>query len=382
MLATLTAALILQTPNYAATWQEVSGAISSRYYARAERRTEMNALLTKYGPIASAAKSNEEFAATMRSMIAEFGDSHFDFVTAEDQGFAMMANIVNTRGMGRGTTPQLPNIGAWFKRDTGGFRVMMVLNDSPAAAAGLEKGDLVTTIEGNPFTPVKSLQPFVGKSVKLTFVRGTETKSVQVTPIEQLPYQMFYTATQKSTKIIERNGKKIAVFRPWTMVDIQISDMLGIFVRQGLAGRSDALIYDLRDGFGGRPEGFFELFFAPDYELAWGLGSVTSKQRTGYDKPMVVLTNEGTRSAKEVVSAIFKKSKRATLIGQPTKGDVLGTFPQMIGDWGILEIPMVDLAFEGERMEKNPVQPDISVKDDPFRPGDEQFEAALDHLSK
>jgi len=166
------------------------------------------------------------------------------------------------------------------------------------------------------------------------------------------------------------------------MVDIQISDMLGIFVRQGLAGRSDALIYDLRDGFGGRPEGFFELFFAPDYELAWGLGSVTSKQRTGYDKPMVVLTNEGTRSAKEVVSAIFKKSKRATLIGQPTKGDVLGTFPQMIGDWGILEIPMVDLAFEGERMEKNPVQPDISVKDDPFRPGDEQFEAALDHLSK
>ena len=85
------------------------------------------------------------------------------------------------------------------------------------------------------------------------------------------------------------------------------------------------------------------------------------KQLFGYGRPLVVLINGGSRSAKEVFSAIIKKSGRGKLIGQTTAGHVLGTFPQRIADWAYLEIPMVDVKVDGTRIEGSGVKPDIEV---------------------
>ena len=64
-----------------------------------------------------------------------------------------------------------------------------------------------------------------------------------------------------------------------------------------------------------------------------------------------------------MLSYLFKSSKRATLIGTQTAGNVLGTSPNRINDWSILELPMVDVQVDSVRLEKNGVQPNIKIAD-------------------
>jgi C-terminal processing protease CtpA/Prc len=107
----------------------------------------------------------------------------------------------------------------------------------------------------------------------------------------------------------------------------------------------------LRDGFGGRPEGFGDSF-------------QTTETRRGYEKPLVVLINSGSRSARELLSYQLRKSGRATLIGRNTAGFVLGTAPIRINAWSTLEIPQNDIRVDGIRFEGLGVAPDIVVPEE------------------
>ena len=187
---------------------------------------------------------------------------------------------------------------------------------------------------------------------------------------------MFYNATRRSAKVTEIECNKIGYVRIWTMIDKKFHEFLTNYVTRGAGKDTDAMIYDVRDGFGGRPEGFYEAFFAPEYTVDWHIQNVTISQITGYQKPLILMTNPGTRSAKEVVSNIFKLSKRATVLGGPTAGDVLGTTPYRVADWAYLEIPMVDLSMQGERLEKNPVKPDVDLGTEFDKDGEDLYLAA------
>lgn len=345
-----------QKDDFAAVYASVSRAIRARYYARVTRKDEMEANLAKYKPLAEAAKSRADFAKVMDQLIKGFNDSHFDFLSDDRQGFYSFDAIAR-QDKGR----KLPSIGAWFKETPQGWTVWMLMQGGEAEKAGLRNNDLLLTIDGKPFTPVKSLEACLDKPVKVKFKRDGKEYETQVTPQAQNALDMFFDATRKSAKVIEVDGKKIGYVRIWTMVDKEFKDYLEQYVTRGPGKDTDAFVYDIRDGFGGRPEGYYEPFFAPQYELDWKMMGLDITQITGYGKPVVLLTNKGTRSAKEVVSRIFKASKRAVLMGDQTAGDVLGTTPFQINDWAYLEIPMVELNFNGVRLEKNPVVPDIAL---------------------
>lgn len=381
MPATLLVAALLtatQTQEYAASWKTVESSVRSRYYGARTNKEKMDRLLEKYGPTASAAKSRQEFSQAVNAMIDEFGDSHFDFATEEDQGFYFMDAIVRQEN-GR----KMPHIGAWFNTTGGKAMVQYVLNGSNGDKAGLRKGDVVLTVDGEKFSPVSSLKARFGKESTLSVQRGTQVLEIKVTPEEANAVNLFIDASRTSPQVFKVGNKSIGYYRVWTMIDRKVADSMTNWVLRGPGQRTDAFILDLRDGFGGRPEYFYEPFFAPQIPIDWNIGGNTVNQITGYSKPMAVLTNGGTRSAKEVVSGIFKKSKRATLVGQPTKGDVLGTFPQALADWGYLEIPMVQLTLAGETLEKNPVKPDLAVDEKfTFEGKDSVIEAAKEFLAK
>jgi carboxyl-terminal processing protease len=133
---------------------------------------------------------------------------------------------------------------------------------------------------------------------------------------------------------------------------------------KGPLKNTDALILDLRDGFGGRPYGFAEPFL-----------------RRSERRPLAVLINGGTRSAKEVLAHEFKKKGRGTLIGSTTAGHVLGTWPIRIADWAYLEIPMTEVKLDGVRLEGRGVDPDVEVPRESDASGrDLILEAAMVHL--
>jgi serine protease Do len=69
--------------------------------------------------------------------------------------------------------------------DTDGLLVRDVVDDSPAARAGLARGDLITAAAGNPIgTPddlFDALAAAPGGAIELTIIRGTEERTIQVT---------------------------------------------------------------------------------------------------------------------------------------------------------------------------------------------------------
>jgi PDZ domain/Aspartyl protease len=78
--------------------------------------------------------------------------------------------------------------GMWVNGDPQGFKVIDITKTGPAEAAGLQKDDVITTIDGKPATgyPLPALREYWrnapnGTSVKLTVKRGADTKDVTVT---------------------------------------------------------------------------------------------------------------------------------------------------------------------------------------------------------
>jgi carboxyl-terminal processing protease len=374
--ALLTLAQAQATEDFSRAWSQTEASIRTRYYARDERKGEMEALLAKYGPIASKAKDRNEFRDTVVRMIDEFGDSHFDFLTPSDQGFYTLGELVPG-----GKARTMPHVGAWFERTDAGFRVQMVLEGMEAQRVGLLQGDILLTADGKPFTPVDSLTPLVGKEVTFTFRRRAEVRTVTMKVEESEGMALFLQASRNSGRIIESGGKKYAYFHLWTMAKEEFRNALSSFV-YGRAMQTDGFILDIRDGFGGRPEGYADPFFRPEAKLEWEVGGTSVPQYFGYGKPLVLIINKGSRSAKEVLAFILKKSKRAVLVGEPTGGNVLGTSPLMLGDWAVVEIPMVDLTVDDVRLEGVGVDPDFLVLDSPTADGrDPYIERALEALA-
>lgn len=325
-------------PDFSSAWQEVESHIRGRYYARETRKAEMDRLLKKYGPQAKAAKSELEFDSAMDAMTKEFGDSHFDFLTRAEPGYYLMDSLAN------GTkAAAIAHIGAWLRPEGDGMNVQMVFDGGEAEKAGFWKGDVLFAVDGSRLTVDKLRGK---KDVQVRRRRGTEEKVITLGVKEQAGTEMFLDATKASVRVIPVNGRRIGYIHIWTMASNDFQTTL-VSALKGPLKDTDGLVLDLRDGFGGRPFGYTEPF------------------KETYKQPLVVLTNGGTRSAKEVVSHEFKRTKRGQLVGQRTAGHVLGTWPFLLkGDWAYLEIPMVEYPANGERLEKKGVEPDVLVPDE------------------
>lgn len=345
-------ALILQTPDdYPATWKKISDIISTRFYDREKRGEEMNRRLKEAGEKATKATNRLQFRDTVLEMIDGFKASHFDFLTAEDQGFYMFDSML-------GGKSEMPNIGAWFKRHPDGYTVQMLLNGMEAEAQGIRRGDIIVSSDGKPFTPIRSFEN--KSSVNLTIKRGGETLTKTVKPTAMPGLKMFLDASKSSYRVIEQGGKKIGYFRLWMMLNDDFRAAITSAITRA-SSNTDGFILDIRDGFGGRPEKFLDQFYLPGNKIVWNYGQMKQDQYFGYSKPLVVLINEGSRSAKEVAAQIVKTSGRGTLVGKTTAGHVLGTSPMRVNDWSILEVPMVSLKVDGIDLEGNGVKPDIEV---------------------
>src|SRR5262249_53644300 len=122
---------------------------------------------------------------------------------------------------------------------------------------------------------------------------------------------------------------------------------------------ADALIWDLRDGWGGAQPYYLDIFskLGPTMQLTERDGDhqvVNVKWR----KPVAMLINGGTRSGKEVLAYGFKKYQLGELIGTRTEGAVLAATAFLIGS-GLLLLAVEDVRGDGERLEGVGVTPTI-----------------------
>src|SRR6185437_16192905 len=81
---------------------------------------------------------------------------------------------------------------------------------------------------------------------------------------------------------------------------------------------------------------------------------------------VVVLVNEWTNSAGEMAAQFAKDLRLATIVGRPTKGNVLGSTMFKVGSGYELYLPIFGwYSHNGSHTEGSGVHPDISIDVDP-----------------
>jgi carboxyl-terminal processing protease len=164
-------------------------------------------------------------------------------------------------------------------------------------------------------------------------------------------------------------------------VQSALEDLIG----DGPLRDADALIWDLRDGWGGAQPEYLDLFNprAPTMQVKSRDGE-TELVDVKWRKPVAMLINGGTRSGKEVLAYGFKEYRLGELIGDRTEGAVLAATSFLIGDEGLLLLAVEDVLVDGQRLEGVGVAPTIEVAFDPrYAAGaDPQLERAVQVLSR
>ncbi len=348
--------------DYKGKFDQIIQVVSTQFY---DKNLHKDRLKSDWGKMVAASRdklkavrTRTEFVNLVNELLEGLQASHSEYLPDTDMGFSLLKSVMGGGFEGN----QIEHIGVMGTRQNGEFVVAGVLEGYPAQQAGLKSGDVLLQVNDKPFQTAGSFRGFAKKPMTLIYRRNGEQQKTTITPIKENPLLSFYKATERSIKTLTLDGKKIGYIHLWTMARDDFRALLEKAALDTLYN-TEGLILDLRDGYGGRPQGYADPFFLPDVVMEQQpRGFVPREVKTGYGKPMVVLINKGTRSAKEFFAYEFKKTKRADLIGTTTAGAFLGARSFDIGEDGVLELPVVGLRVDGKRLEGVGVEPDVVVE--------------------
>ena len=259
---------------------------------------------------------------------------------------------------------------------------------SPAAAAGLQAGDIITSVDGRPLAGLtvdqaaELIRGPVGTEVDLGIRRGEETLEVTLVR-DHIPI-----ISVRSQMLEEESGigyLRISVFNEHTGQEVR--EALAALEKEGVRG----LVLDLRRNPGGILKVAVEVagLFLPAGEPVLHVRGRDGEEQsiTTFDEPlcphlpMVVLVDGGSASAAEILAGALQDTGRASLVGTRTfgKGSVQTIYP--LGDDGAVRLTTaLYITAGGHFIDKEGIQPDVTVEYKPEAEGDEQLEAAVEIL--
>lgn len=268
--------------------------------------------------------------------------------------------------------------------------IVAPLDGSPAEAAGLRAGDQVLEIDGTST---------VGDSVSsLVYrVRGEAGTDVTLT-VRRDGEELDITITRAVINLQEVSAEMIQASIGYLRLTSFTDRAPGLF-RDTLAGLLEQgatdIVFDLR----GNPGGFITTAqaiageFLPAGELLFTVESGDEVQRWESEPggllqtdaiSVVLLIDEGSASASEIVAGALKETGRATLVGQPTFGKNTVQVWNDLPNGGGLRIT-TDRWFTPQHNSAAPdgIAPDIRVTapDDPAADEDPQLDRAVEILS-
>lgn len=271
-------------------------------------------------------------------------------------------------------------------------KVVSPIDDTPAAKAGLQSGDLITHIDDHPVTEltlseaVDRMRGPPNTKIKLTVRRGGLTGK---------PFDVSLTRAVIKIKAVRYEVKdnnigyiRITTFNEQTQAGLDAA--LDDFKKQG--DKLIGYVIDLRNNPGGLLD---QAISVSSSFLPAGVPVVSTKGRHAEDnqvflsrggdkssgKPIVVVINGGSASASEIVSGALQDHKRAILIGVKSfgKGSVQTIIPLQNG--GAMRLTTARYYTPSNRsIQALGIEPDITVlpaKVEEIKPGKMLHEADL-----
>ena len=267
------------------------------------------------------------------------------------------------------TKGEFGGLGIEVTLENGFVKVIAPIDDTPAYKAGIKSGDLITHLDDEPVLgmtlseAVAIMRGKVGSKIKLT-VRRNENERVDINIVRAI-------IQLKSVKSrVENNIGYIRVSSFNQKVDKQIIDSISSFKKKNtLIG----YVLDLRNNPGGLLD---QAVNVTDIFLERG-EIVSTKGRNGkrgsrYNAvkkdltnglPLVVLINQGSASASEIVAGALQDHKRAIIMG--TKSFGKGSVQTIIPSGEDVAIKLTTAKYYtplGRSIQQTGIDPDILVE--------------------
>ena len=366
--------------------------VQNKFYDRNLLGLDWEAVGNKHRGAYAEAKTDAERSAAINAMLDELGVSHTHHFIKEQPSYYQLVDIFSwplRRDIPKyfsGGAITYSGIGIFTKKIDGKTFISGVLAGLPADTAGLLVGDEIISADGSSFEPVGSFRGKEGEAVALAIRRDADgpVTTIAVRPQRIKPDDTFESAMRDSARIIEANGRRIGYIHVWSYAGRSYQEILEAALSDGKLKDADALIWDLRDGWGGAQPSFLRIFdpHGPTMTLSERNGD-TEMVGFRWRKPVVLLTNNGTRSGKEVLTYGFKKNGFGEVVGEPTAGALLAARAFLLSDGSLLILAVNDVAVDGERLEGKGVVPTIEVPFElPYAAGkDPQLSRAISVLS-
>lgn len=318
----------------------------------------------------------------IRGMLEALGDEHTSYMDPDQY---RQANIP--------LEGEYDGIGAWVDTTGEFLTIVSPMPNSPAEKAGLKPGDQIIAIDGEDMTGIdgnlvirRVLGP-AGSEVILTIRREGVPE-----PFEVQLVRAHIIVPSVTGKMLE---DKIAYVQLLTFGD-KTSKELRSALESLLAEEPIGLIVDLRNNGGGELRTAIQV--ASEFvgegvimfeEYGDGRRETYSAIEGGLatEIPLVVLVNEGTASASEIVAGAIQDHERGRLVGSVTfgKGSVQNWVP-LEQDQGAVRVTIARwLTPDGRTIHESGLKPDISVElteADSQAERDPQLEKAVEILSQ
>jgi carboxyl-terminal processing protease len=313
-------------------------------------------------------------------LLGELQTSHTQYFAVDDPSYYGILSIFH-RAL-KLPPPKVDGIDADIASRPEGHFIRVLFPDGIAEKAGLKRGDRLVAADEKPFHPYRAFAGKSGRTVSLTVQREKDgpTATVKVSPGRGFPRPEWLEAQKRWSRVVARNGRKVAYARLYSCAGEEHQEALHQDILERFQ-EAEALVIDFRDGWGGCNPTFMNLFnpLVPELITRDDKGK---EQRFGasWRRPLVLLVNGGTRSGKEVVTALVRKHRLGKLVGERTAGAVIAGRAIPLGE-GLLYLAVGEARIEGlPRLEGAGQEPDISVPDAlPYANGaDPQLERALD----
>jgi carboxyl-terminal processing protease len=324
-------------------------------------------------------------------------------LTSLDDPFTRLLKPDQYRSLQTNTSGELTGVGLQISldNDSGDLKVIAPISGSPAEQAGIRPADTILKIDGESTSGLsldeaaERMRGPIGSTVLLTIRReGKELADINVKR-DRIELNPVFADLRLQSTTASGPKKKVGYIRLSQFnanASMEVAHAIDRLEKQG----AEAYVLDLRSNPGGLLQAGIEIarYWLDSGTIVYTVnrqgieGSFEASSHALTQDPLVVLVNQGTASASEILAGALKDNGRATIIGERTfgKGLIQSLFDLSDGSGLAVTVAKYETPDHID-INKQGIKPDVTVPLDPTAmtqlgtQADRQYETAMEYVA-
>lgn len=272
-----------------------------------------------------------------------------------------------------GTSGEFGGLGIEVSMEDGFVKVVAPIDDTPAAEAGVQAGDLIIRLDDQPVKgmslndAVDIMRGEPGSKIELTIIREGADKPLTL----ELTRAVIKVKSVKFETLEPGYGYlRISTFQSPTGQSVRDAITK---LKENNDGKLKGLVLDLRNNPGGVLDAAVEVSdaFIDKGMIVYTEGRIEDADQKFHAKPgdmlngapIVVLVNGGSASASEIVAGALQDHQRAVIVGSKSfgKGSVQTVMP-LTNDTAVKMTTARYYTPNGRSIQADGIEPDIAIE--------------------